>query len=264
MLPNAEEAFSIARWLEEQNRTRHVCKCGCGTPIVVRRHHRYQGIPVYIQNHHPQHYRHAMTVQVEQLQDAGLLTSKKVAELLGIGVTTLRRLEGVLAESVRRYGKRNMRVFTHEEVEALRKAVDARRALSSEGSRTEPDALVAPPSTSPARGEQATEQARALLESLLATLASSDSSLVREAHRSLGVQLGCTERDWGAGSASEPCSDGSRAAFLTRLGGDLRAAIVVGDLEAARVAHQAIGRLLGTISPSSEAVVDRPKRRGRG
>ena len=50
-----------------------------------------------------------------------------------------------------------------------------------------------------------------------------------------------------AGSAEAPSGGGAspRAIMLAHLSADMGAAIAAGDLEAARVAHEAIGRLLG-------------------
>ncbi|WP_437933411.1 MerR family transcriptional regulator [Sorangium sp. So ce341] len=62
-------------------------------------------------------------METHQLKEAGLLTSTAVARLLGIGTTTLRRLEGTLFEHVPRQGTRKMRMFTPEQVEILRKVL---------------------------------------------------------------------------------------------------------------------------------------------
>ncbi|WP_437851535.1 hypothetical protein [Sorangium sp. So ce363] len=47
-----------------------------------------------------------------------------------------------------------------------------------------------------------------------------------------------------------------RATLLVQLGEGLRAAIVAGDVETARVVHEAIGRLLGAPAPEGETAVD--------
>lgn len=73
------------------------------------------------------------TREVHAIREAGLLTAADVARALGIGKTTLYRLEGKLFEPVPRQGKRQMRVFTPDQVAVLRKAlrVNARsRSLS--------------------------------------------------------------------------------------------------------------------------------------
>src|SRR6185437_8189623 len=108
-LPPTKAAFSMAKWLEEQNRTRRVCACGCNTPTVVRRHHHTHGIPRYVQNHHPKDYLRAVTVEVQQIRSAGLLTLSDVAERLHIPRTTLRGFEGLLFEPAPRQGKRKIR-----------------------------------------------------------------------------------------------------------------------------------------------------------
>ncbi|XYH98492.1 hypothetical protein ACMHYB_01640 [Sorangium sp. So ce1128] len=51
-----------------------------------------------------------MTMETRQLKETGLLTSTAVARMLGIGKTTLRRLEGKLFEPAPRQGSRKMRV----------------------------------------------------------------------------------------------------------------------------------------------------------
>jgi len=71
----------------------------------------------------------ATTKEVRALREAGLLTAPDVAKALGIGATTLRRLEGKLFEPVQRQGKRKMRVFTPEQVEVLRKELREKSRL---------------------------------------------------------------------------------------------------------------------------------------
>lgn len=78
---------------------------------------------------------------------------------------------------------------------------------------------------------------------------------------------------WGASEpsgASEPTRTPAspRAALLAHLTGDMGAALVAGDLEAAKVAHEAIGRLLAPVVHSAEAgdgakVVDLDAERAR-
>lgn len=34
----------------------HVCKCGCGEPIIIKKYHKYRGIPKYRQGHNAQKY----------------------------------------------------------------------------------------------------------------------------------------------------------------------------------------------------------------
>jgi hypothetical protein len=115
----ARKAVPIAAWIEAENAKGHTCACGCGKPIRVLRQHHWEGIPRYLRAHHPM----AMTQETCRLREAGLLTLAVVTKDLGISATTLRRLEGKLFEPVARQGKRQMRVFTSEQVEVLRKAL---------------------------------------------------------------------------------------------------------------------------------------------
>lgn len=62
-------------------------------------------------------------------KEAGLLTSIAVARGLGIGKTTLSRLEGKLFEPAPRQGSREMRVLTPEEVDVLRQTLRERIRL---------------------------------------------------------------------------------------------------------------------------------------
>jgi DNA-binding XRE family transcriptional regulator len=82
----------------------------------VLERHRWHGIPEYVRGHHPA----AMTLEIATLRAKGYLTTKDVAAELGIGVTTLLRLEGEAYRPVPRLGKRRMRVFTRRQVEQLR------------------------------------------------------------------------------------------------------------------------------------------------
>ncbi|WP_437953422.1 MerR family transcriptional regulator [Sorangium sp. So ce296] len=70
-------------------------------------------------------------METHRLKEAGLLTSAVVTKELGLSATTLRRLEGKLFEPVPRQGKRQMRVFTSEQVEVLREALWEKTRLGS-------------------------------------------------------------------------------------------------------------------------------------
>lgn len=61
-----------------------------------------------------------MTKEVAAVRADGLLTSRDAARALGVGVTTLLRLEGAACPPVPRRGKRRLRVFSPETVEAIR------------------------------------------------------------------------------------------------------------------------------------------------
>ncbi|WP_437972232.1 hypothetical protein WMF04_24335 [Sorangium sp. So ce260] len=68
-------------------------------------------------------------METRQLKEAGLLTSTAVARMLGIGKTTLRRIDGTLFEPAPRQGSRKMRVFTPEQVELIRKTLREKTRL---------------------------------------------------------------------------------------------------------------------------------------
>jgi hypothetical protein len=108
---------TAAAWAEAENARGHACACGCGTRITVRREHRWKGIPTYVHGHQP------MPVQVEMrsIQEEGFLTSWDVANELGIGVTTLFRLEGKAHKPVPRRGKRQIRLYTPAHVAQIRR-----------------------------------------------------------------------------------------------------------------------------------------------
>src|SRR6478672_8527098 len=79
---------TAAAWARQENARGHHCACGCGESIRVAPRHRRIGIPTYRPVHHPG----GMTKEVKALRSAGGMTSTEVARLLGIGLTTLRRL----------------------------------------------------------------------------------------------------------------------------------------------------------------------------
>jgi len=99
-------------WAQLENARGYHCACGCGASIKVAACHRYKGIPRYRTGHHP----NRMTKEVKAIRDGGGLTSHQVAQLLGIGRTTLLRLEGVAYEKPKRVARRSIRVFTPEMV----------------------------------------------------------------------------------------------------------------------------------------------------
>src|SRR5690349_19732550 len=73
-------------------------------------------VPRYLRAHHAVR----MSVKVADLRAGGFMTSREAASVLGIGVTTLIRMEGVAYPVVPRRGKRGMRVFAPETVEQAR------------------------------------------------------------------------------------------------------------------------------------------------
>lgn len=105
-----QEALAIRAELAQlEHRGRgHICACGCGKAIRVLAQHRAKGIPRYLRAHHPM----AMTRETHRLRNEGLLTATAVAEELGIGAITLRRIEGKLFDPVPRRRKRRNRSST--------------------------------------------------------------------------------------------------------------------------------------------------------
>ncbi|WP_438028946.1 MerR family transcriptional regulator [Sorangium sp. So ce233] len=61
--------------------------------------------------------------QVAEVRASGLLTLGEVAELLGVGATTLARHEGVLWEAPPRHGTGKVRGYTPELVRQIRRAL---------------------------------------------------------------------------------------------------------------------------------------------
>ncbi|MDC0743234.1 hypothetical protein [Polyangium mundeleinium] len=62
----------------------------------------------------------------------GYLTAADVARQLGIGTTTLRRLEGKLFDPVARRGTRKIRLFTPEQVKSIRETLKEKTRLFSD------------------------------------------------------------------------------------------------------------------------------------
>jgi hypothetical protein len=119
------ETFLLSEWIKEENQKRRLCACGCGKRIRVRPRHHAQGIPRYVQGHHPM----AMTKEIERLHAQGFFTSGAVARKFGISLNTLRRLEGRLFAPVARHGKRGLWLFTASQVEDLRRALREKTRL---------------------------------------------------------------------------------------------------------------------------------------
>lgn len=85
----------------------------------MQRQHHSSGVPREVHGHQPK----VTTREVQAIHGEGLLTATVVARELGIGATTLCRLEGKLFGPVPRRGKRCIRVFTPEQVERIRGAL---------------------------------------------------------------------------------------------------------------------------------------------
>ena len=129
----AAEKFSLSEWVEEENARGHYCQCGCERKIRVLRWHHAKGIPRFLRAHNPM----AMTMETRKFRAEGYLTVADVAQQLGIGKTTLRRLEGKLFELAPRRGTRKTRLFTAEQMQSIRETL-------KEKTRLFPDAKLVP------------------------------------------------------------------------------------------------------------------------
>ncbi|TKC98181.1 hypothetical protein [Polyangium fumosum] len=109
------EKFCLSKWVEEENLHGHYCQCGCGRRIRVLAWHRARGIPRFLRAHGPT----GLTKETARYRAEGYLTATDVARQLGIGQTTLRRLEGKLFEQAPRRGTRKIRVFTPDQLPEL-------------------------------------------------------------------------------------------------------------------------------------------------
>jgi hypothetical protein len=102
-----------------------VCACGCGEQIQLKPQHRCptEGIPRYIQGHHPNPLRRFYAIVRAQ----GLLLTRDVCRKLRISEKQYHRLEaaGVFPEPQRwgRLPRPRMRVFKLGDVPVLRAAL---------------------------------------------------------------------------------------------------------------------------------------------
>ena len=119
--------IDVSAWAAGENRARrHECACGCGKPIEVLPQHHWLGVPSYRRGHHPR----CVSQESRQVRAQGLLTSPEVARKLGIGLSTLARLDGELLPAVTRHGKRRLRVFTPAQVDELRRCLAKTKVTS--------------------------------------------------------------------------------------------------------------------------------------
>jgi hypothetical protein len=115
--------LSRAEWVDLEKAKGRLCACGCAEPIRIAKRHRRVGIPTYRHGHHAG----GMTKEVRAIRAEGGMTSGEVARLLGIGLTTLRRLDGVAYQVPERAGGRRIRVFGTAEVRRIRKWLAAQK-----------------------------------------------------------------------------------------------------------------------------------------
>ena len=104
--------------LNSSHATTPRCACGCGGAITVLPRHRSRGMP----RHLPGHGKSAMERVVEEIRDEGFLTALDVRDALGCSASKVSRLvreEKLVAAGDKRCGKRVVRYFSSEAVEAL-------------------------------------------------------------------------------------------------------------------------------------------------
>jgi hypothetical protein len=123
------KAPHIDRWLLE-NQGKHICQCGCGRVIPIRRRHHCIGIPKFIWKHRTAKQAH----YVHQYNQQGLIAVGELCRHLGIGQTTYYRYEDVLYRAAKRKGK--IRVFSEEDLQRIRKALVWVPRLKVKGNRT--------------------------------------------------------------------------------------------------------------------------------
>ena len=76
-----------------------------------------------------------MTRDIKAIRANGGMTSTDVAELLKIGTTTLRRIEGTVFGPVNRSGGRKIRVFSKDDLARIRAWVASRRPSTCDAGR---------------------------------------------------------------------------------------------------------------------------------
>jgi hypothetical protein len=112
---------SVAAWVAEQNALGHVCQCGCGQRIDVRRRHRKFGVPRFIADHHQRLRKGAPRTPHQE----GRLTVREAAEALGVREGILRQLDAEVFAGTSRGG---VRFFAPGDVDTLRKVLEEKRA----------------------------------------------------------------------------------------------------------------------------------------
>jgi hypothetical protein len=105
-----------AQWLDLEKAKGRLCACGCGEPIRIKPHHRLKGVPRF----HPGHHVGGMTKVVAEIRARGGMTASEAANELGIGRTTLVRLEGVAYTAVKRLGSHRARLYSPTLIQLLR------------------------------------------------------------------------------------------------------------------------------------------------
>jgi hypothetical protein len=109
------ETIDVSAWVEGET-GKHPCACGCGVPIKIAPRHHWKGIPAHV----PGHHLALMKKEIAAVRAAGQMSAPEVARALGIGGTTLTRLERRLGLAVPRTGKHAIRSYAPEHVETLR------------------------------------------------------------------------------------------------------------------------------------------------
>ena len=113
-----EPTQTVDEWVAEQQ-GKHICACGCGGAIEIKRQHHSKGISTFIQGHH----RMNMTAFVESMNAEGLLTVSQAAAEIGVSENTLRRAEqkGWVTPERRSWGNRQpMRLYRKDDLPGLR------------------------------------------------------------------------------------------------------------------------------------------------
>jgi hypothetical protein len=119
------EIVPVSEWIAAEQ-GKHICACGCGTPIKVAPLHHWKGIPTYVPGHHVV----LMKKEVAAVHAEGQLTAPEAARALGISGGFLTRLERQLGLVVPRTGKHALRSYGPEHLEALRAATGSRGTVA--------------------------------------------------------------------------------------------------------------------------------------
>lgn len=114
-------ADSVASWVMAQNALGYICQCGCGERIEVQPHHKKNGVPRFIANHHQQLRKGEPRTPYRE----GQLTVREAAAALGLDELVLRRLDAKVNGRVPGAG---VRFFTSDDIVTLREVLTGRGA----------------------------------------------------------------------------------------------------------------------------------------